>query len=625
VTKSSWGTTNDKQTEIPVLEHDEFEPDLDLTKEDEYPAGLKEETHDRLLSYLQHRLDLGNQNRSDMLRRQMLIDRAISTWQKLSAADSERRKKQESDNKPQATSMNLPLVHTHLEDMVSFFSAIYSPTNGDFLAVPDSEVEQQGKALIEKLNIDAKTGRYFTQLCRVVRAALKYNLAGFHLEWIMAEQNQSDVAQRNYAEALDMYNFMWDSEISNPALISKEAEWAARIYLKNRRYIVEQDGDEFVGVSPVLDAETNGQTAKYYRYPPSAAGLSFEDETTSRNGSADWAAYGASLTGDAVVPVKGFEIVDMYCWLNPADFELDGKKKGAADYKPGYALYRFKILGNERIVSAELMESQGEKAEIPIYAGYLNQDEMGAAQRSQAELMAPFQTYSSFLLNADVAGARGTIWGLQGYDPSMFDLGSLPEGATTGRVASKIPGRDVRSGILSLNGQYDTSKTMEKLGGMLQLFQQFFPSQALPNQIAGIDRAISSQVAAVMQGVSRRLHMLVRILDDDIMNPFRMAAYRNLIDHNAVNLQGLTDDKARKILGSGLQQLNREAASQAVQQLLFAIIQNPESAQTMNIPALMNFWGSLLNMSVDLTKFQNQPPQGAPGAPVPGQPPAAGG
>src|SRR3546814_7835985 len=67
--------------------------------------------------------------------------------------------------------------------------------------------------------------------------------------------------------------------------------------------------------------------------------------------------------------------------------------------------------------------------------------------------------------------------------------------------------------------------------GVMDLTNQFFPTQSAPSQIAGIDRAISSQVAAVQQGVNRRQHKGARLLDDTMMRPMRAGMYFNIVQY----------------------------------------------------------------------------------------------
>jgi hypothetical protein len=599
----------------------QFQPQLDVSKADEYPLGLDEASHLVLLEYLKHRLDKGNRGRPSILARFASIDKYVSTWQKLSQADSQRKEKQEATGIAQAINVNLPLTHTHIEDMVSFFAGVYSPTQGDFFSVPDPALQDQARELIDKLNSDAKASKYFKNLCHVLRALLKYNVGGFAVSFGDAEDDNTVDGGVNKMDAIDMYNFLHDPAITDPADIPQKAEWAARMFLRNRFYCSLKDGDGWIGLDPILNGDSNGSVAKWYRHPPTSAGLSAVDDTTAiqgPQGNMDWSKYGASLSNEMTLPIDGYEHVEMYCWINPRDF---GLKEAGVTFVDGLYLYRFDILAGSRIVGGELISVDGPatglagRPDIPYYLGFLNQDDMQGSQRSTGELLSPFQNYASFLMNADITGTRSSIFGLQGYDPNMFDLSKLPEGATTGRIPSQAPGRDVRSGLMNVQSQYDTGATMQKLGLLMNLVREFYPSQALPNQIASMDRAVTSQVAAVLQGVSRRLHMLVRILDDDVMSPARFKAYKNIAANKAAVIGGLDDAKVRKILGSGLQQLNREAAAQSAKELLFAILQNPQSAQGFDVLSFIQFWGGLMNMSVDLRAFTKAPAPQDPNQP----------
>lgn len=623
------------------------QPEIDLNgQEDRYPDALvgSDETetqanHNKLLEYLQARLNRGNTDRSTrQLQRLASIDKLVSTWQKLSQEDSERKAQQESDGSAQAIKVNLPLVTSHLEDMVSFYSGIFSPNTDDFYQLPENPDEKAaGEPLVKKMNQDAKLSKQFTSYCRTLRALLKYNVGGFWVEWVGSDQtdaNNNDAAQGvNYAHPIDMYNYMWDPSVANPADIPLKAEWAATIHLENRMYIVQRNVTNFyVGANACWDDDTYSNTgrtsAKYFKYPPNQAGITAEDGKSTQAGNVDWNAYGASLAIDQSAEIDGHERVEMYCRLNPKNFNmrLPGQMT-KFDGPDGYYLWRFTILDNKRIVRAQPVNEEetdlvGEmKTEIPHYLGYMLQDDMGQEQKSTAEFLAPFQSYGSFLVNANISGTRGSQFGLIGYDPAMFDLSKIPAGETAARIASKMPGRDVRAGIQRIVGDATPEKnTMAELQALLGIMREFFPAQALPAQIAGIDRAVTSQVAAVMQGVSRRLHMLVRVMDDDIMNPARRQMYRNLIKNQAVNGEGLTDGLVAKLLGSGLQQLNREIAETAMRQLLFAVIQNPQAAQSMDVIGLMDFWSGLLNVNVSMEDFRIQQP--APAAPPTQGPPA---
>lgn len=606
---------------------------LAFTPGTQYPAGLRATTHDMLLDYLVGRLKFATRNRTSALYRYSKADRAISTWQVLDDEDAERKEKQEKTGQAQAIAMNLPLAHTHIDDMVAFFAAIFSPNQGDFFEVPqDADILEAGKRLVEKLNQDAKGSKYFKHLCHMLRSALKYNISGFYVDFDSVSDSNATGADAfavgmNKVRGLDMYNCVWDPTVIDPSKIHCEAEYFAMFDLVNEFELHEHDGIDYFGLRDLMDYsyESNGLTASWYRYPPIQAGLTFEDDRTVRGNSVDWKSYGAQLLSDAAIPVQGYERVTMLCRVNPNQF---GLRDGAGQLYPkgtGPVLFKFTLFSDKRVIGAEpVYDDVKSEQELPVYMGHLNQDDMAAAQRSIAELLLPFQSYASFLLNSDIQAKRGNIYGLVGYDPTMFDMSTVPAGSTAARIASKIPGRDVRSGIQKLLTDVDNNNAPQQLQMFLQLVKEFFPSQALPSQIAQIDRAVQSQVAAVLQGVSRRLHMLVRLLDDDIMNPMRMQLFRNLVRDQAMSLSGITDSQARTLLGNGLAQLNREVAAQAMQQLLFAVIQNKEAMAELDVVKLLTYWAQMLNIPFDVNSFRRQTQQGAAPTGVPGAPPTGG-
>lgn len=586
-----------------------------------------QENHDKLLEYLRERLASDASNREERIRRYATIDKLVSTWQQLSPEDSMRKDDQNKTGVPQAIAMNLPLIHTHLDDMVSFFAGVYAPAAGSFFSTPEPESQENGKALVDKLNSDAKRFKYYKNLTAGIRSLLKYNIGGYALHWLSADgdidsASDEDLAKGgNEVKRIDVYNLSYDTAIDDPADLRKKGEWGALFFNWNRKTILERYfADDFTNLASVFGDDNqnlpgNGNAARFYRYPPNQAGIAFEDTKTEKGRrTVDWSAYNASLSTEKSTPIDGHEVVLMYCWINPQNFELvDSNNRAYEDQR--LQLWRFYILDDTAIVYAKpTVQTAADDAEsliqhggeIPFYLGHLNQDDMGIAQRSIAELLGPFQSFASFLLNSHVAGVRGSVYGVSVYDPTVVDMDKIPTGSTAARIPSKAPGRDLRSAIQKLDGEIDTGSTMSNLQIIMQLVKEFFPAQALPSQIAGMDRAVTSQVAAVLQGVNRRLHMMVRILDDDILSPMRFMQYSNIVEHKAAVVTGITDEQAIKILGSGLAQLNREVAEQAMRQLLFAVIQNPETAQELDVIALMNYWSGLLSMETNLNRFRRQ-------------------
>lgn len=596
-------------------------PKFDLPQ-NEFVLGLEEPVHDKLLSYLMSRMEDGQQCRQDRIMRFGDTDKIVSTWQQLTPEDSQRKNKQALTGQSQAIHINLPLTTTHLDDMVSFLAEVYAPADGAFAEEPEPNTKEESKTLVKKLNTDAKTHKYYANLTKTLRAILKYNIGGFEVQFIRVESDATKSGNANIS--LDMYNTHWDPAITNPVDVSGRAEWVAFTdTLTYREAIEKQLSEEYVGVGDVLNDVISQGEAKYFKYPPIFAGIESQDRKTApgRGQNINWANWGASLKSDSVVRIVGFERIRMYVHLNPRQMGLDPKGSNEGDR---FELWYFEILACKRIVRAEKVNAEretqlmpGQKETIPVFLAYLNVDDMGDATRSVAELLTPFQTFGSFLMNAHINVVRGNLYGWKGYDPAMFDISAAQAGDAVGLLKSKIPGRDVQTGIKSLTTTGDAGEPLQNLTSLLSIVQQFFPSQALPSQIAGMDRAVTSQVAAVMQGVNRRLHMLVRQLDDNLMMSMLKQDYQNLVDYGSLQLSNLNDSDVMRILGTGLKQLNREAAEQAFRQFIFALIQNPETAKNVDLIQGFDMWAQLMGLNVNMSQLQ---PKGQPAGAAPPQP-----
>lgn len=604
-------------------------PDMRFEVAEDAPRGIVvDKVHEDLLKYLTSRLDLANSLRANRLRRYARIDRAVSTWQKLDPEDQKRAEKEETDGTPQAIKAVIPILHTHVEDTVAFFAGVFSPNSKDFFQLSKPTLAPAMTKLVDKMNADAQSGSYYFQLSAALRSIIKYNIAGFGIDWWTPLEGIRGSEPGNRIRSLDMYNFVWDASVKNPAKIATDAEYVAEFDIVNRYQLVRnarQEGwhrmDKVIHNDDEYYKQSNSKAkeSKYYKYPPSEAGIALEDSPSDQS---RLTAYFTSIDTGESPKIFGHEICRMICRLNPTEFDLisDEEKDANPAYRDGvYELWCFTIIDSNQIVYAKRLDTYNDQ--IPSYLGHLNVDDTGEAAKSIAELMKAFQSFVSFLFNTHVAGVRGNIWGWLGVNPKIYDVSKIRKGDVAGilemRQEAAQAGHDAKTGIARIQGNgSETKQTMQDVATVMNLLQSMFPSQGLPAQMAGIDRAIESQVAAVLQGVSRRLHMLAHAMDNQIMNPLRMAAYYNI----AKNVQGelkssitaLGDSDVASALGSGLKQLNREAAAIAFQKILFTFIQSPETVaqEGISLFKMLDYWGDLFDLDLDLEMFKATPAPG---------------
>lgn len=584
-------------TIIPI----KFESLSETTKENAYE--ITPERNQMILDYVLPRIRSEFTNRSHRAVRFGYVDRTVMGWQKLSDEDTNRLNKEVSTGQPQGISAVLPITDTQVEETAAFFTEIFCPASGNFYSnqgKPD-QVSSISK-LAAKMEGDMKRNSYYSTVSRTMRTLLKYNFGGFDLAWQDANDSKigADKMGGNILRHLDVYNLFYDSSIKDVTKLRTEGEWYAQAFLKNRLWLLRgaKEG-RFSQIDAVMKARGDniGFTGMFYRHPPLAAGINEvgTDTATSNDTTMDWDGYMPQST-EPLTYVNGHEVIEMTLWLNPNQFEF------RQDGKDDLLLYRITIADQKFVIQIQELE---QAVELPIFLDQLRKDEMLLAQKSYVESIRPLQRHISFMANIAIAVERGNTYGLKAIDPSMFNKEDFRPGETSGIVVSKVAGRDVRSGIMPLNTDTDTSRQYNAIASLIGLMKEMFPSQGLPAQVAGIDRAVTSQVAAVMISAVRRLHRLVRELDSTLFNPMRVACYRNYIDFDpeARDFTGITEKDVANLLNSGLGQLNREVAAAAIERLLFTLIQNPNSAAGFDLPGLFKYWSQMLNTGTDLSQY----------------------
>jgi hypothetical protein len=595
------------------FEEDQFEPAAN-------PPSLNERLeedemfHHQIRDHVLARVDDDKTSRLRRLGRYGRTDLSLSTWQKLSPEDSFRDKTEESTGRSQAIPMNLPVAEAHVEDTSAFFADVFAPIGGSFYANPAKRTSSESiKTLVDIMNQDSKSSDYFSSVAFTMRSLCKYNLGGFELCW---QEPNPDGESGNVLRGLDMYNTIWDPSVEDVRKVYKEAEWAGYIELKNRFWLIREGTKQgFAHLTKLLDTKKGDNVdksrtdASHFRSPYSeskiepdgADGRSELGENGASMTEDQWGSFGLGSKATSSIQVRGHEVINVYIWINREQFDIDYEGLNPL------ALYRVKIVDCMYVVHMEEIDNA---VEIPIYLGRMRVDQLHEAARSLAELIRPFGRFSSFLINTHVANLRGSVYGTTVYDPSVIDASKVRPGEVAGVIPTKKPGQDVRTAFTKVqNNATDTSNNVRDAGSILELMRQFFPNQALPQQVASIDRAVTNQVTAVMQGAMRKLHMFARMLDSSLMMPTRRAMFRNIVNNDktkAGRFKEMTTEEINDVLSSGLGQMVREAAAEQVRSLIFALIQNPSAAQAFDMQGLWTLYSALLSIGTDLGEFLMQ-------------------
>ena len=586
-------------------------------------------SHQKLMDYIRPRLDVGKSNRDERLPRMVSIDKNVAGWMRMSEDDKKRLRKQESTGVPQALTVSLPLNFVQMDDMMTYYAQTFAPNRGMFYQMGKPDEQTSANQIVTLMNNHAIYGGYFRQTLLTIFSTLKYNLGGFCCFWSLDQGpklSKNDrqetvlatetVWQGNRVESLNMYNTFWDPSVGLSDLY-RLGEWCARADIVSH-YTLQSKclAGLYYNCEEALEQDNGISACRYYVNPPAEAamGLQSSDGTDT-----NWVSILSEAPGH--MSKTGFERVEMYIKLNPLQLNLLPKTRDNAG-RNRYEIWRITLLNDTWIIDATYMSNC--HGYLPFFMGAIHDDQMEQAAKSPAEIIQPLQDFASFLLNTHVRATRKNIWGLTVYDRSVVDLSQIPEGEVSARVSARpgAAGKNIRDSIYEHSGQLDTKQTMGDLASVMDIIGQFFPTTSLPSQIASIDRAVDSQIAAVQQGANRRMQKGARLLDDTIFRPLRFCMYYNIIQFQPddasvsdfygrvvkIDLNQLRQTDLPYIIGQGLKALDRQAAAASLQTIIFALIQNPASAEQIDVLGLMNYWTNMIDVDIDLTQYQKAPP-----------------
>lgn len=614
--------------------------------------------HDELLDYLKIRLEAGRKQRDGRLRRYANIDKQYAAWGEYTDEDRERRIRKERTGKQIPVNMNVPLTLLHLEDMTTYFMKLFAPITGMYTMSGTSQQKELGMGLTKIMENDATHTGAFRELRRAILASLKYNVGGFLTNWSVDVGNQisgqgdnlqvdrKTFWEGNRIQCLDMYNTFWDPTVS-PPMQYRDGEFCATVE-STSRYRIERDADNglYFNVADFLRTDARGNPQfqyefTYYKSAPSYARLDgYLGDGRDQDGT-DWMAF-AGYTDDVFLTRNNIEKTTIYIRINPWEWYLVPQNKKQTRNKK--EIWRITILNNDTIVETTFMNNTHDY--LPFNFCMPMDDEMELSQRSAGEIVDPFQTFASFLFNAHVEAHRKNIYGTTFYDPSLVDYDSVPKGEAAARVPIKPAGqgRDIRTMVFHDNNVLDTNQNLQALDNAQDILRQILPTQADPAQIASIERAVKNQVSAVRQGSNSRIHLLGRLIDNQMMRTSRVLQYYNILQFRKepinVNVDGqetsIQPERLRElelefVLGNGLQALDLESIVENLRDLIFVVLQSQEATQQFDVPRLLNEVSKNMMLDLDLNEFRREIPnvqQGNPEQAVGGPdavPPAIGG
>lgn len=595
----------------------------------EHPFN-NEENHEALLEYCKGRIEMGIKQRDALAERYQAIDIQLSGFLQLSREEQEAKKQNLRGKAPKPTSQSPQVALAHLGRGVTFLASVFSPDGGMFEIQTTKEKQDAANALTKKLNDDSIKGRYFRENCKFFLNSMKYNLAGFYVQWReefgqgykadaggTAKPQQMRLHAGNYVESLNMYNTIYDP-YCNPCDVHRDGEFAGWAEMASP-FQFKRDIEKglYFNTKEVLGGTASSPSStEWYKDVPQVRidnnGLSTNGISSS--GEINWTrlfttAYGNIKGYDST---SGVELMHLFIRLIPTEFGL--VPSNTKDRKK-LEIWKITIANGQKIVATSMMNNMHDY--LPFFFSMPIEDDLGMQVKSIGENLSPFQELVSFMLNSFVNSTRRNIWDLIIYDPTIVDLSKIGDD-----VVARVPmqpgtgGKDPKASVFHFNKSLETEKLFGQITEVLNFMEWLFPTRML-QQVADIDRAVKDQVAATVAASQRESWKMAKLMDDQAFSPMRFVLHSNNMQYGDVieiidpttgqikeiQVSELRGMKLEYAMGEGLKTIDKLSKQLAAKEIINSVLSSG-AASEFNIVDMLDAFSSRMGMEFDLTQFR---------------------
>jgi len=215
------------------------EPSLRLNNE----MLLTAKNHEKLLRWIQERLEFANETRAPLVDRFEIIDRQISGYIKHTRDDRKRQRDNERGESPKPTDINLTLVLMQIDEFVTYLLSVMAPDAQIYEAITTAEKQSVGNAFASVMNEHAHWFRHYNNMAYAFANMAKFNFGGFApIEWRKVFGNRAlanetgnleiqrgvVVREGNALDAFDPYNILFDPSV-DPVDLNINGEFFALV------------------------------------------------------------------------------------------------------------------------------------------------------------------------------------------------------------------------------------------------------------------------------------------------------------------------------------------------------------------------------------------------------------
>lgn len=586
---------------------------------------LSPKEHSHMVRYIIERVNAGYDVHHKVYTRYTSIDKEIAGFIILEDAEKRRKDDVEKGIGPKPYDISLQTVRTQLHESITFLLGVYFPPEGPYAATSSKANQSVAKGLSVLMNQHAQEYKHYTATAKGLYDAMKYNIGMWSVDWEIkrgSEVGSDDagqfketkdvvISEGNSVNYLDPYNTILDPSV-HPTELNEKGEFFATVEVTTEFRAKRLEAQ---GIYYNLERRKKDRTATtYYQEKPDILG----DAVKGAGQTQDWLSWFSVNESSNVLLQDAIEFVTVRIWLPVDAFGPKFKgTKGNEDSK-GYQIWIVVIANASVIVSAEPLPNA--HGLLPIMITMPWDDNFSRQTQGFAEMLFPYQRFSSFQMNVHQHAQRKKLYGLTFFNQRIFPtFGNID---ASGKIPfdSNDPDFDIRKAIYQVFDAPDTDNTLADIQNMDDLMQKTLPTQQA-QQVASLERATKYQAAATVQaGNKRNLFLAVLIDEQSLMVGRRMQLYNILqyqkfikvVDNEGKEIEiepkDLRAGKFEFLISNGLRGLDKLVIQETMKEILFAILQSPTASQQIDTVALMNFMTTSMGDYTDLNqfKFENQ-------------------
>ena len=577
--------------------------------------------HKDLVAYVKLRLDFAKSMHVTRVERFKDIDKEVAGYMVLDDDDRERQRDNTQGYGPKVHDVNIPLTATQMDEAVTFFTTVFFPEEGPYNAVTEASKEQIAKGFSRLMNQHATYYKHFTNFAKTAYSGLKYNIGYWLIEWNETKgavmQNAANgvgvnieddavVMTGNELEWLSAYNTLVDPSV-HPTEIHSKGEFFAYVEPQTafRAKLMAERGEIF-NLDRIID-KGNGDVFRrsntsYYTQMPEIHG---DLRRGTSGGRTDWFNF---LSGSqSSSQLAGVEMVHLYIWLPAYKFGMSDSKM--------YQIWRVTLADMTVVRADRLTNAHGF---LPLAAIVPWDDEFGVDASSFAEMLLPYQRFSSFQINIHQRASRKAL-----YNLTVYNSRTMPQMANADVLGGKVPfnptadENDINKAVKQFSDTPDTSGTLRDIEAMDGLMQKILPTDIL-KQVSSLERATQYQAAATVQGANRRNLKIAKVIDTQGFSVARKVQMYNILQfQQSMSVLGedgvmieidpteLRNQKYEFTISDGLRGLDKLILIETIKDILALLVQNPTAAAEFDIAAMIDYVTTLIGDHTSFAQFRH--------------------